>query len=622
MRMNDRLELYRSDDAGKSLDERLKQRTPSKNLSLLFFEREHSIPTESDLDGEITTSLREWASHQPTEALRKILEYEEVENIPEGPKDAVLDLYYDTCLPKTLYDCFVDVLSFGSQRVQYLRELVELGGHREVAKDAVYGGTCAAIANYPSILLFDDDTCFVEQVPDEVLEILKTVTDEQWDYYKRVADRCADLMHFVRCATDLYGIVAVPEVLDLWEEKAGKEEDGLVLMAFVRATIKDDNGAGFRVIRDEDKDITYVVADAFYEAMGGDINEPYLEAMLSGQEYMDEPCPMRQELLDDYSVAVHVMRTPEATRLIKLLDENVPETQNDWFSLDVTASFIFYMRDLDSTEIIDQVFDEFDVTAAGVLARQIRIACEDVNRVVPKWHLRGWTRAELGEPTGMGESALEMGEQPWCWGIESGFYYNIDDEDEAEDDGHESDDRDDDLLISLEVNQSNDYEAHYQYQADREAEGEEAADDLYSDIDYTTLIEENEGYLGQFEKDLTESGLKEKTIENHLLNTRFFLNNFVAGYEGLPMRYGVYLMQPFLGAFFIRKAMWSKPATIKQTATSLKKFYRCMVKLGHVDKEEYDYLVDDIKEYLDEWCDLCERYNNPFTSPFGFGLFY
>ena len=198
----------------------------------------------------MATSLREWASHQSTDTSREKLRVARVDYIPEEPKDAVLDLYLEKCLPKTLDDCIVDVLPFGSRRVQYLRELVELGGRCEVKKDAVYGGKRAAIANYPSILLFDNDTCFVEQVPDEVLEILKTVTDEQWDDYKRMADSCADLMFFVRCATDLYGIAELSQILYQWREKTGVKEDEFVLEAFLHAITYDET-TGFTVMNDD-----------------------------------------------------------------------------------------------------------------------------------------------------------------------------------------------------------------------------------------------------------------------------------------------------------------------------------------------------------------------------------
>ena len=70
-------------------------------------------------------------------------------------------------------------------------------------------------------------------------------------------------------------------------------------------------------------------------------------------------------------------------------------------------------------------------------------------------------------------------------------------------------------------------------------------------------------------------------------------------------------MHSFFGDFFIRKCMWSTPASIKSTAASLKKFYKCMLQHGYIDKESYDYLCFDIKENMEDWQEECAIYNDP-----------
>ena len=52
------------------------------------------------------------------------------------------------------------------------------------------------------------------------------------------------------------------------------------------------------------------------------------------------------------------------------------------------------------------------------------------------------------------------------------------------------------------------------------------------------------------------------------------------------MEEGVTMLGDFLGDFFIRKCMWSTPATVKTTATSLKKFYKCMAEHGKIEKKD------------------------------------
>lgn len=132
----------------------------------------------------------------------------------------------------------------------------------------------------------------------------------------------------------------------------------------------------------------------------------------------------------------------------------------------------------------------------------------------------------------------------------------------------------------------------------------------------------NEIYLEEFEKDLLKSGLKENTTNKHLSNIDFYINNFLLREEPLDMVSGTdaFYLNNFLGNFFIRKCMWSTPATIKSNVGSIKKFYKSMLDGGHIDKVDYSGLIYTIKEDMDTWLEDCEAYNdsslpNPF-SPF------
>ena len=50
------------------------------------------------------------------------------------------------------------------------------------------------------------------------------------------------------------------------------------------------------------------------------------------------------------------------------------------------------------------------------------------------------------------------------------------------------------------------------------------------------------------------------------------------------MEEGISMLDEYLGNFFIRKCMWSTPANIKTNATSIKKFYKCMLEHGKIEK--------------------------------------
>jgi hypothetical protein len=56
--------------------------------------------------------------------------------------------------------------------------------------------------------------------------------------------------------------------------------------------------------------------------------------------------------------------------------------------------------------------------------------------------------------------------------------------------------------------------------------------------------------------------------------------------------------------------MWSTPGTIKTTAASIKKFYKCMNEHGYISKDRYEDLCDVIKVNMEIWQDDCETFNN------------
>lgn len=123
--------------------------------------------------------------------------------------------------------------------------------------------------------------------------------------------------------------------------------------------------------------------------------------------------------------------------------------------------------------------------------------------------------------------------------------------------------------------------------------------------------EKNSNYLEIFERDLMETGLTHKTISNHVDNVEFYINDYLLREDPLEMQEGCgSKIDMFLGYFFIHKCMWSTPGTIKTTAASIKKFYKCMYEHGYVSKEEYNYLCTIIKENMDEWQNDCAAFNN------------
>ncbi len=135
------------------------------------------------------------------------------------------------------------------------------------------------------------------------------------------------------------------------------------------------------------------------------------------------------------------------------------------------------------------------------------------------------------------------------------------------------------------------------------------------------IREENARLLKIFEEDM--AGLKPATINRHLDNVDFYINSYLLYEDAQSFAEGAYQLDGYLGEFFIRKCMWSTPGSIKTTAASIKKFYKCMLAHGEIHKEDYDFLCKTIKENMEEWQAVCAMYNdpdedNPFSMLFDF----
>ena len=120
----------------------------------------------------------------------------------------------------------------------------------------------------------------------------------------------------------------------------------------------------------------------------------------------------------------------------------------------------------------------------------------------------------------------------------------------------------------------------------------------------------NERLLTEFEVWLKSAGLSKKTIENHLSNVDFYINEYLLYEDATEAKDGAYAIGMFLGYWFIKKAMWASRTSIKSNATSLKKFYTFMLEKGLIDGEDMEDLKETIKEGMPEWLETLERYDD------------
>jgi len=125
------------------------------------------------------------------------------------------------------------------------------------------------------------------------------------------------------------------------------------------------------------------------------------------------------------------------------------------------------------------------------------------------------------------------------------------------------------------------------------------------------IRKENDKLLSDFEKWLSDKNLSERTIDNHVSNVDFYINDFLLYEDAIEAADGTTGIGMFLGYWFIKKATWSSQSAIKQNAASLKKFYQFMYEQGKISKELLSDMQDRIKEGMPEWLAKMGRYDNP-----------
>lgn len=121
--------------------------------------------------------------------------------------------------------------------------------------------------------------------------------------------------------------------------------------------------------------------------------------------------------------------------------------------------------------------------------------------------------------------------------------------------------------------------------------------------------ERNKPLLDEFRDSLIASGLTPKTVNQHVSNIDFYLNEYLLREEALGIEEGCRHADDFLGYFFIAKCLWSTPRSIKGNIVSLKKFYKLMNDTGRISKGDYQELLEEIAESKDTWLDDCARFN-------------
>lgn len=130
---------------------------------------------------------------------------------------------------------------------------------------------------------------------------------------------------------------------------------------------------------------------------------------------------------------------------------------------------------------------------------------------------------------------------------------------------------------------------------------------------YEKIIEENEiknkKYISEFEKWLKEKKLTNRTVIKHLNNAELYINDYLNYYEAAKAEEGINNINSFLGNWFIEKCLWASKGTLKETASSIKKFYQYMSEYNYIKKEDYKLLCDIIKKNMESYLEELERFD-------------
>ncbi len=125
------------------------------------------------------------------------------------------------------------------------------------------------------------------------------------------------------------------------------------------------------------------------------------------------------------------------------------------------------------------------------------------------------------------------------------------------------------------------------------------------------IRQDNKILLENFEESLERGGLSKKTVDKHVRNSDFFINEFLLYEDPMPANEGCAHISMFLGYWFIKKAMWANSLAIKENAASLKIFYTFLCELGEVEEKDLKEMIKVIKEEMPDWIATMKRYDDP-----------
>lgn len=107
--------------------------------------------------------------------------------------------------------------------------------------------------------------------------------------------------------------------------------------------------------------------------------------------------------------------------------------------------------------------------------------------------------------------------------------------------------------------------------------------------------------LAEFNDWMLGRGLSKRTSHMHLSNVTMYMQEYLM-YDGpLPPANGTIGIGMYLGSWFIRKAPYASPGTVRSNATSIVKFYSFLLEKGLITPGALEQMRESIRLDMRKW---------------------
>lgn len=113
-------------------------------------------------------------------------------------------------------------------------------------------------------------------------------------------------------------------------------------------------------------------------------------------------------------------------------------------------------------------------------------------------------------------------------------------------------------------------------------------------------LQNNEVLVGQFKEFLEEKGFVEQSVEKHVYNISYFLDEYLLPRK-VKLEEAITEIDAFMGNWFLKKTPWVTTTAIQSMSRSLQNFYKFLIKEERVSPKQLQILQMKIKRSYKTW---------------------